>query len=335
MAPLPVPNLALLTGPLVLGYLWSYMFYGILIVQLYIYFLSFPKDNRYLKAYVWVMFIIETIFTVMTTIAAWNNFGPGFGDINTLIVIDWSWDPLPELNGFIACMAQSFYIWRIYMLTKNIWIPAALETISLAQLAFAFYYGIKVGIEGRTVTALFELTPFISTWLAGAAACDILITITLVLVLRNARQKSSHSATTLKVTRVIRFSVETGMITSFMAIAELILWLTSHQINVHFIGFLVLGKLYSNTLVATLNSRAPIFNDAVPVVNQSAFQSGGFWADQRSQFATSTLNGVHISKNTDVVRSNPDINSHPMAIIGRMEDGGSSNKDSYKYRNDF
>lgn len=38
----------------------------------------------------------------MTTIAAWNQYGDGWGDLDTLTHIDWSWEPLPPLNGLRA-----------------------------------------------------------------------------------------------------------------------------------------------------------------------------------------------------------------------------------------
>ncbi len=35
----------------------------------------------------------------MTAIAAWNNFGKNWGDVDTLVTIDWAWDPLPIINA--------------------------------------------------------------------------------------------------------------------------------------------------------------------------------------------------------------------------------------------
>ncbi len=54
------------------------------------------------------MFILETGFTILINIAAWNDYGPGWGDIETLSVFDWSWDPLPPLNGFCKSREAEF-----------------------------------------------------------------------------------------------------------------------------------------------------------------------------------------------------------------------------------
>jgi hypothetical protein len=91
---------------------------------------------------------LETAFTIFTTIAAWDAYGPGWGDTGTLLKQDWSWEPLPAFNGVcesstlyasthsyhhlfqVAAMAQSFYIWRIWTLKKSIWVPILFGYVS-------------------------------------------------------------------------------------------------------------------------------------------------------------------------------------------------------------
>lgn len=272
-------------GPLALGHMWSHMLYGILMVQMYIYYVHFPKDQIGLKVFVWTVFVLETIFTIFTTIAAWDQFGLNWGEIQSHLIIDWSWEPLPALNGFLAMMVQSFYVWRIYNLTRNIWVSLFIESVSLTQCTLAFYYGIRVSVESRGIDELFALTDVISAWLILSAACDALITITIVFVLQRANRRTKFKQTTSAITRLIHFSVETGLITSVMAVIELILWITSRQWKIHFIGFLVLGKLYSNALVATLNSRASVFGDLQSYKGWASIMSqiqSTFWDDTRS-----------------------------------------------------
>jgi hypothetical protein len=42
------------------------------------------------------------------TIAAWNGYGPGWGDIETLLVMDWSWIPLPIINSVCKSDTKHF-----------------------------------------------------------------------------------------------------------------------------------------------------------------------------------------------------------------------------------
>ncbi|KAK0189830.1 hypothetical protein F5146DRAFT_641876 [Armillaria mellea] len=240
--------------------MWGYGLYGVLLVQLYIYHITFRNDTFGFKIFVWSLFLLETVFTIFTTIAAWHTFGAGWGDPDALTIVDVAWEPLPALNGFIAAMVQSFYVYRIWTLTKNVWLALVVEAVALVQCTLAFYYGIAISLRGRHISELSASTPSISAWLSGSAACDVLITASLVTILYSSKSKAVFPHTTSLVTRLIRYTVETALLTSVVAVCELILWLTNGQYNFHFIGFLVLGKLYSNTLLAALNSRGLMFS---------------------------------------------------------------------------
>ncbi|KAJ7187266.1 hypothetical protein C8R46DRAFT_1342413 [Mycena filopes] len=316
MAPVVIPglNIPLLTGPLVLGYMFSYGLYGILVVQVFIYSEAFPKDRPGIKAVAYSIFVFESIFTLFTTIAAWNQYGTGWGDVDSLLIIDWSWGPLPALNGLLAAEAQAFYIWRIWGLTRSIWLPILLGCIMLTQVTVAFYYGIVVSVQGRGIDKLFALSPEITLWLTASAVCDVLISISLVYIFSRQKQRSNFQRTQGMINKLIRFSVETGSITSIGAIIEVILWLaTGHKWNIHFIFFLVIGKLYSNMLMATLNARAPLFRgDAHTSTAPQSIST--FWVDapskgQRAPVQASGLNlhhrsgtGVHVTQTTATVR---------------------------------
>ncbi|KAF8904322.1 hypothetical protein CPB85DRAFT_1255371 [Mucidula mucida] len=299
MAPVQLPghNVPLLTGPMVLGYMWSYCLYGVLVVQVY---------RLGLKIFVWSMFLIETIFTIFMNIGAWNQYGPGWGDVETLIFLDWSWKPLAELNAILAGMAQTFYVWRIYRLTQSIWLPLLIQAVSIMQISFAFYFSIAVFVRGSAIDKLFELSPEISVWLSGSAACDVLITISLVWILSRRRNSSNFAKTTSLISKLIRFTVETGAVTTAGALLELVLWLSCNQYNFHFIMFLVLGKLYSNVLMATLNSRAPMFREQQSANATLNLAPSAFWADANANDGLrknheSASRGLQISRTTDVV----------------------------------
>ncbi|KAJ8701468.1 hypothetical protein PTI98_000243 [Pleurotus ostreatus] len=136
-----IPNF---TGPLALGYMFGCGLFGMLIVQMSVYVSHFPKDNCWIKLLVWIVFVCEAVFTLFTTIAAWNNFGKNWGDVETLLTIDWSWDPLPILNALVASMVQIFFAWRIYRLSNKIWISIPIVLVSLLQLCAATYYDAMV-----------------------------------------------------------------------------------------------------------------------------------------------------------------------------------------------
>lgn len=261
MAPTEISgvNVPLFTGPLVLGYMWGYCLYGVLLIQIYIYLTHsrFPTDKLGLKILVWTLFTLETAFVFISTITAWNTFGWGWGDTHTLFFLGTSFGALPVLSGIISWMTQNFYLWRIWTLTKrNLMIIVGVEAVSLAQCIFAVYYGITLALHGGSVDEMIILSPFRIAWLIGCALCDILITITVVMTLR-AQKDTSFKFSSKKINRSIRYSAETGAITTVMAVTEFVAYVAAKHHTFHLMLFLMLSEVYICSLVATLNAREP------------------------------------------------------------------------------
>ncbi|KAJ6488745.1 hypothetical protein C8R45DRAFT_1142841 [Mycena sanguinolenta] len=313
MAPVVLAGVPIyrLTGPMVLGYMWSCGLYGVLLVQTYMYSELFPDDRVGLKVLVWVMFFFETFFTVLMTIGAWSMFGAGWGDPDVIFQFNWSWGVLPLLSGFHSGLAQGFYIWRIWHLTKQLWIPVPIACAVLAQLSGLYWFAIKFNIAQWRVEALPPLSGAVTTWLIGSAVCDVLITLALTGILRRHKRENKYAQTSGLINRLIRMSIETGALTSVTAIVEAILWLGWERFYYHFILFLMLGKLYSNVTLATLNARNPIFQggsqgmDSVAQANPAL--QPALW-DEPSERGRVTrvkpvLTGVHVSRNVRVEHS--------------------------------
>ncbi|CAK5272987.1 unnamed protein product [Mycena citricolor] len=324
MAPPHIPgiNIPFLTGPMVLGYMWTYFLYGVLVVQVYIYSESFPNDRKLMKVVVYSMFFLETIFTIFSTIAAWQMFGDGWGDPNTLLFLPWSFIPLPELNGILASMAQGFYVWRIWTLTKSIWVPIVISMVSLMQMAASFYFGIAVTLGNLSTLKLLQSTSEVTIWLVGSGVCDILITIALVTILARRKGGSQFARTSGALNKLIRFSVETGLITTTGAVVDLILWLSMPHFNWHFIFFLTIGRLYSNVLVATLNAR--------PVL-----QGGSVVSAMQAHANTSMFNDATSDPKHNISGMNPRVGMPGVRIThaSRMEDDRGENIVMADFRN--
>lgn len=264
MAPVEISgvNVPLFMGPLVLGYLWGYGLYGALVVQMYIYYTLSPSDMLRLKLLVWTLFIFESTFTLVSTVTAWNTFGMGWGDTHTLFFLGSGFGALPVLSGIISFMTQNFYLWRIWKMNmRNLFVIVGIETVSLAQCIFAMYYGITLALHGGSVDEMVALSAFRIAWLIGCAVCDVLITVTTVLTLH--KQKDDTQPFSSRVlNRSIRYAVETGVVTSIMAITEFVLYVAAKHNTFHLTIFLMLSKVYVGSLVAMLNTRPSRTNDA-------------------------------------------------------------------------
>ncbi|KAJ6502747.1 hypothetical protein C8R47DRAFT_214720 [Mycena vitilis] len=320
----PGLDIPLLTGPIILGYMWNYWLYGILCIQVYLYSEAFPNDRRGIKVVMWVMFILESISTLFVTIGAWDQYGTGWGDINSLLVIDWSWIPLAILNPVLAGIAQSFYIWRIWELSKRVWLCVIIGLIMLTQVTTGCYYGIVLAIERRGLDKLLALSTEIALAAIASAVTDILITISLVWTLTippkfyGLKHKTRIQNTRGIINKLIRFSVETGAVTTTADTIHVVLWLaTGHQWNIHYIFWLMLGKLYSNMLMATLNCRAPTVSRGTETGTTSIF-----WVEVKPPGASrSSRTEVHISLTRDVSGRVEAIEMEDSTIAGNSRGG--------------
>ncbi|KAF8054999.1 hypothetical protein FPV67DRAFT_1545907 [Lyophyllum atratum] len=99
-------------------------------------------------------------------------------------------------------------------------------------------------------------------WLATSIVCDLMIIVTLSVQLWIKKQKTFHFVNHV-VHRGMRMAIETGGLTCGVAIAELVLFLTPQSSYLHML-VIISGKIYSNSLLASLNSRAPIFRKDDP-----------------------------------------------------------------------
>jgi len=90
-------------------------------------------------------------------------------------------------------------------------------------------------------------------WFLSATVADVLITGTLVINL--SKRKTGFAATDDAISKIIRMTVQTGMITALFAIGDVIFFMTLKSAW-NFIWDLALTKIYANCLLSTLNARA-------------------------------------------------------------------------------
>ncbi|KAF8326565.1 uncharacterized protein EI90DRAFT_3069705 [Cantharellus anzutake] len=253
------PDIDVLAGPLLLGYLFNWGLFGVLCMQVYVYYVSFPKDSRWIKILVYTLFFIDTLQTALTTHNAWHFLAKGWGDPEALIKPGWSWIAVPLISGIVSCTVQMFFSWRIWKLSERWLVSLFISAIAVMQGVCAAICGVWFSII-NDVTKISSLTTPATIWLAGSAACDVLIAGFMVYLLR--KSATGFEGTDTVINRLTRMTIETGAVTAAAATLELIFYLRWKENNLHMIPALALAKLYTNTLVATLNSRNPMFHSS-------------------------------------------------------------------------
>ncbi|KZT29348.1 hypothetical protein NEOLEDRAFT_1238793 [Neolentinus lepideus HHB14362 ss-1] len=251
-----IPGIAGVVGPLLMGYLISYLLQGVLVVQVFI-FCNQPRystDRWPVKATVWSLFGLEVLSSVFVTIVAWNQLAFGWGDLTVLERPIWAFDYIVFLHALISLCVQLFFCWRITLFRNGRILAAILVPISLLQTGMGMYCGIKLWMLDDAAK-LYKYIAAATVWLGGSAFCDITIAISMVYLIRQTSRQSEFRATYSLLMRPMMICLETGIFTAFVSTLHLILLLVVRHNNTHFVFMFLTSKLYSNTVLVALNSR--------------------------------------------------------------------------------
>ncbi|PBK88480.1 hypothetical protein ARMGADRAFT_1167949 [Armillaria gallica] len=254
---LPIPAgypVEWLSGPQIIGDLLNWGLFGTLSMQLYLYYLAFPKDRRSIKCLVYGIYIVEFVQTMIVTHDTFASFGYGFGELEALTEVCSSWLVVPIMDAITASVGQGFYAYRIYILSRSRIVPAFVICVSFTSSVAVIITGVYM-FQASDITKLNDQKTSISLGIsaAGYALCDIVIAICMTYYLM--RHNTSFPQTRILITKLIRLIIETGSLTAVVALAALILFFAFPHQTFYVTPGLVLSELYANTIYMVLNSR--------------------------------------------------------------------------------
>ncbi|KAF5386559.1 hypothetical protein D9615_001588 [Tricholomella constricta] len=271
LLPLP-PNIGAIAAPQLIGSLLNFLLYGVLAVQVYIYRLSFPKDNNLIKLLVYFTLVFESVQTALNGVDMYHWFAKGFG--NVLNFADPRLSPFytPMMGSIMALVVQLFFCYRIWVINRSFWWWCLLiAAVSVVQAVAGFIGGVKVfayynlfpiacSDSGQAhltsdVAKRHNQSSLVYLWLVGDAVADVMIAATMTFSLLRASPKA-HRQTNDVVSRIVRLTVETNALSAGVAIISLVLFAGTPGTTYFITPTLILGKLYANTLLVTFNNRA-------------------------------------------------------------------------------
>ncbi|KAI0263185.1 hypothetical protein BC834DRAFT_957853 [Gloeopeniophorella convolvens] len=251
------PDVIGIAAPALLGAVWNWTLYGMLVVQVYVYSYNFPKDRRAIKLLVYGIFFMETLQTILSGADLYYWFVEGFGNLNHLVNPHTSPYNTPIIGAIISMTVQFFFSYRIWVMSgrKNAWrLCAVICLFSIVGGGGALTGGIETAVRSRFAAGrVLKIAAMI--WLIGNAVCDFLIATSMVYYLTQ-RTISENLLSDHAMAKVIRLVIETNVLTTIVGIAAVVV-VTAFP---SWFGFptAVLGKLYSNTLLVSFNNRISI-----------------------------------------------------------------------------
>ncbi|KAL5531014.1 hypothetical protein ACEPAG_3890 [Sanghuangporus baumii] len=208
-------------------------------VQLYYYCNHFWKtDKWWLRLHVLIVWALDTAHQILEVEPFYVYLIKEFGNISYLSRLDSHLIDTFALTGFVNLAVQILFVTRIWRLSHgNYYLNGVVIALVIAQfVAQEFYFAQAVHFQ--FVDQLYSIVLDERIEKSITAAADITITCVLAFLLHFSR--SGLKKTDTLINRLIIYSVNTGAITSMLAIAALLKLLQS---------------VYTNSILALLNSR--------------------------------------------------------------------------------
>ncbi|KAF5350112.1 hypothetical protein D9756_009066 [Leucocoprinus leucothites] len=248
MAPAPVPlpaNASLVLGPPIVGIVLNWFFYGIFLMQYFMYLNNSRTDSKWLRAVVHLLLLLDTVQSVMAMDDLFYWFVYNFGDYNALFHFNVATVDGPFLDALIMFTVQLVYCWRLRELGRWKILPAGTAVLALVSCVSGAFVGINDVIVDPVTSRNFR--PVEELWLIASVVTDIIIASSMVYLLLRYRKERLSTGLMDTLKRIVLLTLETNAATAVFAIA-LVLTFYIPQIaepltNVNIALGYIIGKL--------------------------------------------------------------------------------------------
>ncbi|KAF7337678.1 hypothetical protein MSAN_02241300 [Mycena sanguinolenta] len=251
---MPEPDgITLTLGAFVAGAMAAVALSAIVGFQTFLYFQIFPQDTlRYKLLVAWTWFT-DTGHTISYCIIIWQYAVLNFANPEILLEILSGFPVLVVFTSVATLNANVFYAWRIHKMSKyNWWLTGPICFLCVARTGLGLFSAVELAMH-KTWLALVPIKPAIVSAMAISVATDLVISAARYYYLHDLKQ--GYMATQEMVDGVVIFTINDGILTcaTFSAAIACFLGMPSNFVWVALYG--TVAKLYSNSVLATLNLR--------------------------------------------------------------------------------
>ncbi|KAJ7842410.1 hypothetical protein B0H13DRAFT_2365247 [Mycena leptocephala] len=258
MDPAESLNLNTTLGATEIGVLFSYVLFGVMTTQTYIYYSRFPDDSRKLNALVTFIWLCEFAHMVCAGQALYVYTISDYGHPERLL------GPAPKshatanfFSSVIGACVQGFFSYRIYAFSKKLFIPSLTWVMGFLRLLI----GTAIFCTTLRMTSVHDFETQWGWLLAASwsvsAVNDVTITATLATILLYQRTNAQKRTLAL-IDKLVAWTIETGMLTSVLTVTSLICYFAVKDSYIWSAVSTVEARMFWNSLLASLNSRATL-----------------------------------------------------------------------------
>ncbi|EMD32682.1 hypothetical protein CERSUDRAFT_87723 [Gelatoporia subvermispora B] len=239
-------------GVMLIGILVSAALWGIICAQVYHYYTHY-NDTRPLRIIVLVSFLLDTAHQILISHGLYTYLITWYNDPLNLLRIVWSLKVQVLVTAFNVIVVEGFFIWRVWLLGhQSVLRVLPLVLLSLASFSTEILYYSKIK-DHALITYVHEIINY--AYILGAVGVAAIVAITIPTIQLLHSSKSTFTATNNVIHRLVVFMVATGVGTSVCAILSLVTVITSPNVLVFAVFYILLSRLATSSLLNTLNMR--------------------------------------------------------------------------------
>ncbi|KAA1476197.1 hypothetical protein DENSPDRAFT_498993 [Dentipellis sp. KUC8613] len=241
-------------GFAVCGFL-SMIFYGALCIQVYNYYSMYPRDSRPLKCLVALTWVLDSVQQGLLIHTFWYYLiVQANGVPANMIKANWSLIGRLIPTEIGTCLVECYFVTRIWRLDDK----KKRYLLLMIPVVVSLCAGIGYIIHGYEFPAFADAKMslwLVTTWASTRTFADLSIATTMVWILYRGHGQGLSNRFESLVKTIIMFCLTTGLLTSVFALLVLITYLVA-PFNFTYVGmYAIYGKIFANSLLASLNSR--------------------------------------------------------------------------------
>ncbi|KAH9933660.1 uncharacterized protein BXZ73DRAFT_101043 [Epithele typhae] len=234
--------------------------YGLTSLQAFIYYQTYPNDNKVLKWLVGIVWVLESVHTAVCIQFMYSYLIDGFANPLVFLVVEKGVGVTIVMSSCIALVVQGYYTWRVFIMSsRTYFLTGVIAFFALARIGFGIACAILT-YKYPNWLVLRNLTislTCVSGALGSAALVDLLVALTLTYLLKK-RSDAYNRASQSMVNKILIYTVHTCAITGTASLLCVILFGTN-KTSLAFLGLVeIQTKLYANSFLGSLNARVHI-----------------------------------------------------------------------------